>query len=232
MLTGLREDRELGQVVVVAEQDVELDAAFGLAEIGPRKQRQAQADRRRVQRQQAVLEAEGVLLLAQHTLLAEAAKELPEQRLEHRRRPMLVGVGQRGASGSVVDADVHELAFAAGEAVADLPQGVGARQLREEHGDQVSPGSEALGIALGAELPHQVVKRVARDLLEELTEEAADSYHLFTLRFCLGRLGSGYPEPERRAYCDLISGQALAKSERLAILRFPILDKSEPYDIL
>src|SRR5580700_1010854 len=183
MLAGLGEDRELRQVVVVAEQDVELDATFGLAEIGPRTQRQAQADRRRVQRQQAVLEPEGVPFLAQHALLAEAVEHLPEQRLEHRRRPMLVGIGQSGAARGAVDADVHELAFAAGEPVAGLPQRVGARQLREEHGHQVSPRCEALGIALGAELPHQAVKRVARDLFEELTEEAADSYHVSTLRF-------------------------------------------------
>jgi hypothetical protein len=69
-------------------------------------------------------------------------------------------------------------------------------------------------------------EHVAGDLFDELTEEAADTYHPSTLRFCLCRLGSGYSEPERRVDCNLISRQVLAKSEPLWILRFPILDKS------
>jgi hypothetical protein len=48
----------------------------------------------------------------------------------------------------------------------------------------------------------QALKDVPGDLLQELTEETADSYHSHTLRFCLARQGSGYPEPNGGVYCN------------------------------
>jgi hypothetical protein len=82
--------------------------------------------------------------------------------------------------------------------------------------------SIATSIALGAGLLDQAVKHVARDLLEELTEEAADSYYGLPFRFCLGRHGSGYPESNEGAYRNLFSCQRYWKviDERSPLFRF------------
>ena len=90
---GFGEQHVGGQVVVVVQQHVGLHAALGAAKLGPRKQRQAQRDGGRVQRQQFVLEAELVLPATQRLLLAEPGRGGPEQVLEQRGGTVFVGIG-------------------------------------------------------------------------------------------------------------------------------------------
>src|ERR1017187_3637990 len=71
-------------------------ASLGPAELGPRKQVQAQRDGGGVQRQQFVLEAEFGLAGAQSFLFVEAVQRSVEQIFEQGRRAMLVGIGQGG----------------------------------------------------------------------------------------------------------------------------------------
>ena len=117
---GLRQQDIGGHVVVVVQQHVHLDPTLGASKAGPRKQRQAQGNGRRVQAHQLVLEAELRLAPTEALPTPQAIGQVPEQILEQVRRPMGVGVGQRRALGRPADPEVHQLAYATGQAMADL----------------------------------------------------------------------------------------------------------------
>jgi hypothetical protein len=169
----LGDDDQAGQVAVVVEQAVELDRALGAPELGPVEEGRAQIDHRRVEADQLVLEAELPPALGQG--LAPQ-----EQRLEHRPvelpRAMLVGVGQGRAAGGG-DPEVLELAFAAPEAAADLPQRVGAPELAEEHGHELPPAGEPPSMPFSVRPLDQRLELGARKQLEPLAEHAAESTH-------------------------------------------------------
>ena len=97
-----------------------LHAPFGPAEFGPGEQVQAQRDGGGIQRQKFVLEAELGLAGAHALLFAEAVQRAVEQVFEERRRAVFIGIRQGGFVGCVGDAEMHQFAFAASQAVADL----------------------------------------------------------------------------------------------------------------
>jgi hypothetical protein len=51
-----------------------------------------------------------------------------------------------------------ELAFRGSESAANLAQGLGASQLAEQHGHELSPTAEAAGVSFGLVLPGRYVK--------------------------------------------------------------------------
>ena len=164
---------------------MQLDRPLGAPELRPVEQRRAQIDDRGVQAHQLVLEPELPPALAQG--LAPG-----EQLLEHRPvqlpRPMLVGIGQRGAMRRR-DAQVLELALAAAQPPADLPQRVRAPELTEQHGHELPPAREPARVALGVGPLHQGLELRARKQLESwlnmlqnpLTDEPPVSWWCRTL---------------------------------------------------
>src|ERR1019366_8347751 len=151
--------------------------AFGATELGPGKEGQAKGDGGRIEREQLVLEAESALANAQLLLRAEALQGGIEQFLVKRGGAMLVGVGQGGFVGSFGDAQMHQLAQTAGQAVADLAQGIGMAQLAEQHGDELGPAIEPLGGPLGFVLLDQTRELQAGKVMQQLIEQACDLYH-------------------------------------------------------
>ena len=69
----------------------------------------------------------------------EAVRHRPEQVFEYGGRTVGVGVGQVGFSWFAGDAQMDEFAQATGQAIADLPQGVGLSHLAEQHRGQLGP---------------------------------------------------------------------------------------------
>src|SRR5208282_5179261 len=132
---------------------------------------------RRVQREQLVLEAERALASAQLLLGAEAPEGRIEQLLVERRRTVLVGVRQGGLVGSLGNAQMHQLAQTAAQAVAYLAQRIGMAQLAKQHGDELGPTIEPLGGTLGLVLFHQSGELQTRKVLQQLIEQARDLYH-------------------------------------------------------
>ena len=179
-------DQHVGRhVVVVVEQDVDFDSTLGATELGPRKEPQTQRDGGRVQRQELSAELKFRRpVVPQHALGAEPLQGRPEQVLEEAGRTVLGGVGERGLLRCLIDAQVGELAQAAGQAVADLAQGVGLSQLAEQHGHELSPAGEPLRTALGAVSLDQCRELRSREVLQQLTEQARSLYHRRALR-CL-----------------------------------------------
>jgi hypothetical protein len=173
MSFSLGDDHHGGQVAVVVQQAMKLDRPLGAPELGPVEERRAQVDHRRVQADELVLEAELPPALRQG-LAAQ------EQRLEHRPvelpRTMLVRVGQ-GRTIRRGDAQMLELALAAAQSPADLPQRVGAPQLAEQHGHELAPAREAPGVAFGVRPLDQRLELRPAEQLEQLAEHAAECAH-------------------------------------------------------
>jgi hypothetical protein len=74
------------------EQHVCLDAALGAAELGPGKQRQAQRDGGRVQRQQFVLEAELAVTAAERLACRKRASAVKKSSSKQSGGAVLVGI--------------------------------------------------------------------------------------------------------------------------------------------
>lgn len=90
---------------------------------------------------------------------------------------MLVGVRQSGLVGSLANAEMHQLAQAAGKPIADLAQRIGMAQLAEQHGHELGPAVEALGRALGFMLFDQAGEFQTGKMMQQLIEQTRDLYH-------------------------------------------------------
>lgn len=112
---------------------------------------------------------------------------------------MLVGVGQRRAAGRVVDAQMHQATHAAGQAVADFAQGVGATQPAEDHRDELGPASKALGGALSAVLLNECGELAPGKLLERFIEQAGCGYDCLALLVGASGESSGQANVHRRS---------------------------------
>ena len=118
----------------------------------------------------------GVAQFATTAVGSTAGQQLVEHRPVQLQGPVLVGVGQgRAVRGG--DAQVAELAFAAAEPAADLPQGMGPAELAEEHDHDLAPAGEAPGMPLGMGPLDQRLELRPWKELEELAEHAAESTH-------------------------------------------------------
>lgn len=93
---GRSDADEGGHVVIVVQQDMGLDSAFGPSKTRPREHVQAQGYDRGVQGKQLVFKSEFGLPLAELSHGTESFQGFPKHFLVHRRRPMFVGVGQSG----------------------------------------------------------------------------------------------------------------------------------------
>jgi hypothetical protein len=76
---------------------------------------------------------------------------------------------------------MDQSAETARQTVANFAQGVGASQLTEQHRNELRPTSKALGITLGGVLLHQRGEFRAREVLEQLIEQARDLYDWIAL---------------------------------------------------
>src|SRR5574342_533910 len=159
--------------LAMVEEEMELHRPLRPAEGGPVEERGAEIDHRGVQAHQLVLEPE---LPAPFGGLLAAPEELEEDLLVERPGPVLVRVGQGGPLGGG-DPQVAELALAAGQAPADLPEGLRPAELAEEHSHELAPGGEAPGVSFGFRLLDGPLEFEPREELEELAEHAHEPIH-------------------------------------------------------
>ncbi|MPM70830.1 hypothetical protein SDC9_117791 [bioreactor metagenome] len=183
---------ERRHVVVVIEKHVNLYSALCSSVVRPWKQRQAERDGRRIEREQFVFEPELRLPRSQMRHRPEACEEFVEEILEKSRRTVLVGIGERAPLRRRLDSQVDELSVAAGQAVDDLPERVRSRKVTEKHRYELCPGSEALGAALCFMFGDKFFKvNGGKDLRKDLTEETRYLYHhdasVFLGCCCVGR---------------------------------------------
>jgi hypothetical protein len=134
-----------------------------------------------IQAQQLVLEAEFVFAQTQDLLLAKARQSGLEEIFKQRRRPVLVGVGQRRTARRFQDAEMDQFAEAAGQTVADLAQRIGAAELAEQHRDELRPAGKTLGGPLGVVFLDQRPELVAGKMMEQLIEQTRGLYDCLAL---------------------------------------------------
>ena len=132
-------------VACVIEQQMQLYGSFCALILCPGKAAGAEGDQRGIEARQLVLEGEAMAGQLAAQFVGEAVKQI----LEHLSRPVLVGVGERGALGCVVQAEMAQFAFRGGKALDDLAQRLGIAELAEQHRDELSPGGEAARMPLG-----------------------------------------------------------------------------------
>src|SRR5574340_37418 len=118
---------------------------------------------------------------AQSLLFPEPRQHGPEQVLEERGRAVFVGIGRGRAARRPGDSEMHQTAQAAPQAIADLAQGVCAPKLAEQHGYELRPAGRALGGTLGVVLPNECGELGAREMLEQLIEQARNLYDCLAL---------------------------------------------------
>ena len=112
----------------MVEQQVQFYGAFGALILCPIVERGAEVDQGGVEADQRIAETKAaelprLPLAALIERLKHALIQLPG--------PMLVGIGQSRALGSLGDSQVTELAFTAGQSTADLAQGLGLTELAD-----------------------------------------------------------------------------------------------------
>ena len=169
---------ERRHVVVVVEKHVNLYSALRPSVVRPRKQRQAERDGGRIEREQLVFEPELRLPRSQMRHRPEACEEFVEEILEKSRRTMFVGICKSRELRRRLDSQVDELSVAAGQTVDDLPEGIRSCKMAEEHRYELCPGSEALGAKLCLMFDDQFFKvHGGKDLRKDLTEETRYLYH-------------------------------------------------------
>lgn len=183
MLVGGGDVDEAGEIVSVVEGDVDFDPSLGAAELGPGEHFETEGDGGCVDGEERVVEAE-LSFLGEAALDDEASEGCVEELAEEVGGSMFIGVGEGGAGDGSVDAEVAEFAEAALEAAGDVAEGVGAGELTEHHGDELSPAGEAFSAPFGLVFTDESGEFSARKKMENLTEEAGNNYHSGVLLVC------------------------------------------------
>jgi len=166
---------EVRQIAVVIQQQVELNGAFGLTEISPRKQAQAKVNGGGVEAEEPVPEAK--LLLFARALTAAKVPQMKESILIKLPGTVGIGIGKCALGGGGAQSQVTELAAGDGQPVADLSQALGLGELTEEHGYILVPGVEALGVAFCPAFMDKPQKRDPGDYLKYLAEQTCGKLH-------------------------------------------------------
>ncbi len=83
---------------------------------------------------------------------------------------MSIGIGQVGLTWLGLDPQVNKLAKTASQNVTNFTQQIGMSQLAEQHGRQLNPTGEALGVTFALVYFHQNGEFISRNLFEKLTE--------------------------------------------------------------
>lgn len=89
---------------------------------------------------------------------------------------MFVRVGQGGAIWGR-DPQVAKLPLAAGQAAANLPEGLRPAQVAEEHDHELAPGGKASDVPFGFRLLDGLLKLQVREQVEELAKHAHEPIH-------------------------------------------------------
>jgi len=176
---------EVRQIAVVVKQQVELNGAFGLTEVSPRKQAETEVDDGGVEAEQPVPEAKHLLFT--RAVAAAEVSQMKEGILIELPGTVGIGIGKRALGGGGAQSQVTELTAGDGQSVTDLPQALGLCELTEEHGDILVPGRKALSMAFRAAFMDKAQKGNPRHDLKYLAEQTCgklhgrDSFEIFSL---------------------------------------------------
>ena len=157
------------------QQGMQLDRRLGLAEVGPREQRQAEIDGGRIQ------SVDGVVQLQTEVFVpVEAAGRVDETLGEvgvDAPVPNLIGVGQGVARDATTDDHVIELGGLCAQAGLDIAQAFPVGDLGEGHAAILIRTSEPLDLAVAAVALHATPKGVPWQMIHDLREDQPSRIH-------------------------------------------------------
>jgi hypothetical protein len=155
------QDRKLGKIPIVVQEQVQFDGPLGPSEMGPVKDAQTQVDGGRIEANQLVLESE---FLLSWKLAPTSVEQLHKQMLIQLPGTVLIGVGQGRTTGSG-NTQMFQFPFTASETPGNLPEGMSSTQLTEKHGHKLSPAAESPSMPLGLRLSDRLLELNTRKQL-------------------------------------------------------------------
>ena len=166
---------KLGNGSAQVEQRVQLHRRFGVAKLGPGKQRQAQIDGGGIQRIDRLgeIHRKGLLSIeptrGADQRVGEFGVDAPVARL--------VGVGQGAAADLAAKTQVVELGGLRAQARLDVAQAFAVGQLCEGHGQKLVQAAEGAHVEIAAIFHHQAAEGMPRRELHELREHEIANVH-------------------------------------------------------
>jgi hypothetical protein len=130
------------EIAIMVQKKVKLDGSFGPPESGPVKYFQAQIKGGRIHAHQFVFKPKPSL---PNDLDTASFKELKEDLLIQFPWTVFIGISQGGMARSS-NAQMFQLTLTAPKASANLTQRMGPTQLAKQHGHELPPTSESLGM--------------------------------------------------------------------------------------
>lgn len=157
------------------EQGMDFDGHLRFPEVGPRKQRQTQADGGGVQ------SIDGPVQIQSEIVVGIQATGGSDQRLGKlgidAPIPSLVRIGKVGASDVATQTHVVQLGRLGLKASGDIPQALPIGQLRKGHAQKLVPTSERSGVEVAVVLADQPSKGVPGRQLHQLGENQLPCVH-------------------------------------------------------
>jgi hypothetical protein len=158
---SFRDEGKPRKITFVIQKQMEFNRPLGAAEMSPVIHLQTQINDGRIHADQPILESEPFL---SDGLNPTSLKELEEDLLIEFPGTVSIGIGQARMAGSS-DPEVFQLAFATPKTPGNLPEGMSAAQLTEEHSDKLTPTGESFGMTFGMNLFHHLLKFDSRKQL-------------------------------------------------------------------
>ena len=137
-----------GDIAVQVQQSVHLDGGLVLAELGPRKDRQTQIDRRGIERIKAVVQLEADRVGGVHRS-RDCDESQGKITIDAPVVP-LVGIGQRRSRNLAPKAHVEQLAGHGSKTRLDVAQTLPVSQLRKCHGQILIPAGKPAWVSIAA----------------------------------------------------------------------------------
>ena len=175
VLTGVGDVDAGGNWTPQIDLGVQLDAGFGTAEVGPRKQRQRQIDSRRVQRVDCVLQFQAQIFsgIERSGLAHEALSQvLPQPPI-----PLFVGIGQGRFGHRFGKAQMIEGLRLGIQTSGDIPQSLAPGELGEGHANELLATPEMADPRLGIVTLDQAVEGLPTYKVEHLRQDVAARIH-------------------------------------------------------
>ena len=162
-------------VAAQVQQRVQLDGRLGRTEASPREHRQAQIDRRGIQRIDGLgqIQPEGIVGIQPPCRADQALREVG---IDAPIAPR-VGIGQRVARDLAANAEMVELGGLRPQARFDVAQALAIGQLRKCHAQILIETGEALDLVLALVARHAATKGMQRQVLHQLREDELACVH-------------------------------------------------------
>lgn len=170
-LLAIRDHCVVRQQPFMIEEQVQLHRSLGGVEPGPGKHLHAQINHAAVQSEKLAGKLQRIALRA-GKLLAQMVDQRKKQILINLPTAVFIGMGERGVTGCLGHAPMHQFAFAGLQPLANLTQAVRLPQLAEQHRYKLIPTGKNPGVPHPAIPGDGCIEKPAWRQAQKLAENA------------------------------------------------------------